>query len=180
MRSEYSGAGDLTRFSLLTQPLTPLWDAVLFDTDEAKKSISVTAQLECSICLEPYNAAEPSRIPRILLCGHSFCTKDLEIIIATNGNCLDCPTCRHVTEVPPVTEHSHGQSSAHSLHVNYALMELLDILQKAEKIDVCDQCEASKSTLFCHCKFSTFLTISYPHKKLSNNDISVRIQSFSS
>ncbi len=40
--------------------------------------------LDCSICLEKYNSKE--KIPRILKCGHTFCTICLKELIRVKNN----------------------------------------------------------------------------------------------
>ena len=39
--------------------------------------------LECAICMEKYNTT--NKIPRILTCGHTFCSSCLEIICERSG-----------------------------------------------------------------------------------------------
>lgn len=40
--------------------------------------------LECNICLEKYDNKE--KLPRILKCGHTFCTKCLKELSKLNNN----------------------------------------------------------------------------------------------
>ena len=47
--------------------------------------------MECVLCTERY------RDPRLLLCGHHFCTVCLEKLVKVGS--LTCPTCRYVTQV---------------------------------------------------------------------------------
>jgi len=49
--------------------------------------------LECSICLESYN--ENEKCPRVLACGHTFCSACLANW--TKDNEVECPTCRRKT-----------------------------------------------------------------------------------
>ena len=55
---------------------------------------------ECSICFEHYN--DQSKCPRLLSCGHSFCSSCLERLL--HGNTIDCPTCRNPGAVPTWVE----------------------------------------------------------------------------
>ena len=48
--------------------------------------------LECAICMEKYNTT--NKIPRILTCGHTFCSSCLEIICERSGiesSGISCP-----------------------------------------------------------------------------------------
>ena len=50
----------------------------------------------CDICMEEYDDNDKSeKCPRILLCGHSFCTTCLKKIKLKNKNII-CPTCREI------------------------------------------------------------------------------------
>ena len=50
----------------------------------------------CDICMEEYDDNDKSeKCPRILLCGHSFCTTCLKKIKLKNKNMI-CPTCREI------------------------------------------------------------------------------------
>ena len=49
---------------------------------------------ECSVCLESLI----NKQPRLLSCGHTFCTPCLQQLSA--GNTV-CPKCRSATRVPP-------------------------------------------------------------------------------
>ena len=49
---------------------------------------------ECNVCLESIINKEP----RLLPCGHSFCTPCLNQV--AQGNTVICPKCRHVTRLP--------------------------------------------------------------------------------
>ena len=68
---------------------------------------------ECSICFEHYN--DESKCPRLLSCGHSFCSSCLERLL--HGNTIDCPTCRNLGTVPTGVE---------GLLKNFALLDLVN------------------------------------------------------
>ena len=68
---------------------------------------------ECSICFEHYN--DESKCPRLLSCGHSFCSSCLERLL--HGNTIDCPTCRNPGAVPTGVE---------GLLKNFALLDLVN------------------------------------------------------
>ena len=49
----------------------------------------------CDICMEEYEDNDKSeKCPRILQCGHTFCTRCLKRIKSKNNNVIICPTCR--------------------------------------------------------------------------------------
>ena len=68
---------------------------------------------ECSICFECYN--DQSKCPRLLSCGHSFCSRCLERLL--RGNTIDCPKCRNPVAVP---------SGVHGLLKNFALLDIVN------------------------------------------------------
>ena len=50
---------------------------------------------ECSVCLESLI----NKQPRLLSCGHTFCTPCLKQL--SGGNTVNCPKCRSPTQLPP-------------------------------------------------------------------------------
>ena len=46
--------------------------------------------INCPICYDTYN--DKDKIPRILLCGHTFC--QVCLMDLRTSNILTCPTCR--------------------------------------------------------------------------------------
>lgn len=53
-------------------------------------------ELECDVCLELFEN------PVLLRCSHTLCTKcATDIIEHGNKRAIECPACRHVTELPP-------------------------------------------------------------------------------
>ena len=68
---------------------------------------------ECSICFGHYN--DQSKCPRLLSCGHSFCSSCLERLL--HGNTIDCPTCRNPGAVPTGVE---------GLLKNFALLDIVN------------------------------------------------------
>ena len=109
----------------------------------AEKALKrITAQLECSICLDTLTDA------KLLPCFHSFCKKCLERLVVKNrdGHTLCCPTCRRTTLLPP-TGVSGLQTDFHA----EGLFEIRDMLSKTkdpQKIQ-CEKCDTSIATGFC-------------------------------
>ena len=68
---------------------------------------------DCSICYEHYN--DQSKCPRLLSCGHSFCSRCLERLL--RGNTINCPKCRNPVAVP---------SGVHGLLKNFALLDIVN------------------------------------------------------
>ena len=49
----------------------------------------------CDICMEEFEDNDKSlKCPRILQCGHTYCTQCLESMKLKNNNIIICPTCR--------------------------------------------------------------------------------------
>ena len=78
---------------------------------------------ECSICLEGYN--DKDKFPRMLGCGHSFCSSCLERLL--DGNTIHCPTCRNPVAVP---------TGVQGLAKNFALLEIVNEASR-EQVVLC-------------------------------------------
>ena len=117
---------------------------------------------ECSICLEGYN--DENKCPRMLSCGHSFCSRCLERLL--RGNTIDCPKCRNPVAVP---------SGVHSLSKNFALLDIVNETapkQQAGKkghsgTHECEACdEKHPATFIClDCKENMCKTAAQFHKR---------------
>ena len=109
----------------------------------AEKALKcITAQLECSICLDTLTDA------KLLPCFHSFCKKCLERLVVQDrdGHTLCCPTCRRTTLLPPT-----GVSGLQTDFRAEGLFEIRDMLSKTkdpQKIQ-CEKCDTSIGTGFC-------------------------------
>merc|ERR1719410_1919127 len=66
--------------------------------------------MDCSVCSEQFSS--PTRIPRVLPCGHSFCS--ICITRLTRDRTIECPNCR----LP---------CSASNVRVNFALRDSLGL-----------------------------------------------------
>ena len=117
---------------------------------------------ECSICFEGYNDEDKS--PRLLSCGHSFCSRCLERLL--RGNTIDCPKCRNPVAVP---------SGVHGLLKNFALLDIVNETapkQHAENTDhtgthQCEACDERHPATFCclDCKENLCKTAAQIHKR---------------
>ena len=88
--------------------------------------------LECSICCERFD--NQTRCPRLLSCGHSFCSNCLEKLF--NEKAINCPTCRNAVSVP---------AGVAGLPKNFALLDILLTMPQKEDGDegspVCEICD---------------------------------------
>ena len=117
---------------------------------------------ECSICFECYN--DENKCPRMLSCGHSFCSCCLERIL--RGNTIDCPKCRNPVVVP---------SRVHGLSKNFALLDIVNETapkQHAENTGhvgshECEACDEKHPANFCclDCKENMCKTAAQFHKR---------------
>ena len=108
-------------------------------TKEALKKLD--AQLECSLCLDNFKE------PKLLPCFHVFCKSPcLEKLVAKDGQSLQCPTCRHIVQLP-----AKGVSGLQSdFHIDH-LFEIRDAFNKAADSTqtICGSCEEGKATGYC-------------------------------
>ena len=86
----------------------------------------------CTICFEPYN--EKKKCPRLLSCGHSFCSNCLETLL--HDKTIDCPTCRNPGAVPTGVE---------ELQKNFALLDIVNGTPKENVVSTglldCEACD---------------------------------------
>ena len=104
----------------------------------------ISAKLECSICLTDYTN------PKLLPCFHVFCKECLEPLVKQDhdGLSLQCPICRHSTELPP-----KGVAGLQSnFHVDH-LFEIRDALKKVRltgsRKTKCEKFNDDEATGFC-------------------------------
>ena len=71
--------------------------------------------LDCSVCFEPFD--DQNICPRILSCGHTFCTGCLERVLPADDK-IPCPTCRVEVNVP--------QAGVAGLPKNFALLNIIN------------------------------------------------------
>ena len=86
--------------------------------------------MSCALCLTPFNLTD--RCPRLLSCGHCYCTTCLSVILSQT-NSVKCPSDSQVTQC---------QSTSH-LPKNFALTALIETLARpqAPAAPLCDACE---------------------------------------
>ena len=117
---------------------------------------------ECSICFEGYNDRE--KCPRMLSCGHSFCSRCLKRLL--RGNTIDCPKCRNPVAVP---------SGVHGLSKNFALLDIVnETVPKQHAGNTghtgtheCEACDEKHPATFCclECKENFCKTAAQFHKR---------------
>ncbi len=56
--------------------------------------------MECNVCLNEWSSH--SCIPRMIPCGHSFCSQCLQLLYKPSTDRLSCPTClkEHLVKDP--------------------------------------------------------------------------------
>ena len=92
--------------------------------------------LECSICCERFD--EEKLCPRLLSCGHSFCSSCLEKLFLEYA--INCPTCRGAVSVP---------AGITGLPKNFALLDVLQATPQTPAdgngdLRVCEVCDDEK------------------------------------
>ena len=108
--------------------------------EEALKKI--TAQLECSICLDTYTN------PKLLPCFHTFCKKCLERLVVKDrdGHTLCCPNCRRTTLLP-LAGVSGLQTAFHINHL-FEIHAALTKVKEPQKTQ-CEKCKKFTATGYC-------------------------------
>ena len=129
---------------------------------------------ECPICREFYDHQD--LCPRLLICGHTFCTSCLEKLVKNNS--ISCPDCRKKTSVP---------TGVAGLTKNYALLKIGNTTpQDVEGLHNCEECETKHpATSWCldcdydMCKtaarFHTRNKASRDHKVVSLEQLAVSV-----
>ena len=102
---------------------------------------STGAFFECSICTLEYGLAQ-DRIPRVLNCGHTFCTSCLQQCLRMDT--ITCPFCKKWTRI------SFGDMSR--IPVNFGILDMLrpNVESTEKPLDnVCEACEENIATIVC-------------------------------
>ena len=78
---------------------------------------------ECPLCCEIYD--DQNFLPRLLSCGHTFCSSCLETLLKNNS--ISCPECRTTASVPV---------GVVGLTKNYALLRIGTITPMKQKVSI--------------------------------------------
>uniref|UniRef100_A0A7S4I9C6 RING-type domain-containing protein n=1 Tax=Vannella robusta TaxID=1487602 RepID=A0A7S4I9C6_9EUKA len=79
-------------------------------------------EVRCPLCLDFL------KIPRVLTCQHSFCTECLVQLYNSSGNnarSIQCPVCRHTTDIT-----NNGDNPIASLSINHLLQNIVTTLSE--------------------------------------------------
>ncbi len=96
------------------------------------------------MCAEEYSE-EFDRTPRVLRCGHTYCTKCLSRIVM--GRSLKCPICSQIHQLP--------KSSILELSPNYAVLQLTKTDEEGmqriirKTMPLCEYCGKVEATMIC-------------------------------
>ena len=101
--------------------------------------------LECPICVERFTTDGLFQ-PKILKCGHTFCTNCISKLYKVQMNLIKCPICFDITTV--------GTLGFYALPVNRTLIDLLfnmNLQQSLEStpVDVCCYCNKQPAEKIC-------------------------------
>ena len=100
--------------------------------------------MKCEICYDNYNAVIAEKKPRMLECGHSYCTKCIDNLIRNNPRCAKCRSMINV-------------NSSNNLPINYAIIDFLDARESSSPSEAnegsdeisCSKHENKNSKYFC-------------------------------
>ena len=96
--------------------------------------------LECIICTLEYGMAA-GRIPRVLNCGHTFCTECLQQCMRIDT--IPCPFCSQQTRVI---------GDIRRVPMNFSILEMLQPMHTQHQqrpVDLCEACEEIEATIIC-------------------------------
>ena len=79
---------------------------------------------DCAICMEKYNGK--NKTPRILTCGHTFCTQCLEKIAKRDNrnNGINCPLDKTL---------GHPNKNIKEIPINRLIIDFIDIDSKKKR-----------------------------------------------
>ena len=100
------------------------------------RGVMASEGLDCPICCERFD--EEKLCPRLLSCGHSFCSNCLEKLFKEYA--ISCPTCRCVASV---------QAGVTGLPKNFALLDVLQAIPLTTAdgnadLRLCEVCDDEK------------------------------------
>ena len=96
--------------------------------------------LECLVCCDIYD--DQNLCPRMLSCGHSFCTSCLQRLLTVDEK-IPCPTCRVEVNV--------SQDGVAGLPKNFALLSIFDVKpqqEEGESLFDCEVCDDKHPAIF--------------------------------
>ena len=99
---------------------------------------------ECRVCSEPFD--DQNICPRVLSCGHSYCTGCLERLTIEDDK-MSCPTCRVEVNLPP--------AGVAGLPKNFDLLSIINTnvtphYEEGERLYTCEACsDEHPATSFC-------------------------------
>ena len=99
---------------------------------------------DCKICYNSYNSKE--RKPKMLFCGHTFCSICIQAILEGRVYETICPTCRR-----------RISCSFSQLPINYSLLDLVNCIEDDEENDSDDsivECTKHSQSIEAWCKRS--------------------------
>ena len=112
-----------------------------------QKAMQIESNLECPICTNRFTADGRFQ-PKILKCGHTFCTNCIWEISKTEINEIKCSYCSRITHI--------GVLGAFALPVNVTLIDLLceinlldNLKSGAATVDLCKVCENNPAVKIC-------------------------------
>lgn len=136
---------------------TKLSGDVFHRNQDSKRKHAGSNLLECKVCNDTF-CLQGAKVPRLLLCGHSFCHECLTKL-GQHEDFLRCPFDRQVTPL--------ADSGVWGLKKNFALLELLERLEANSESGLeertsrqkkshsrmsgmpCDEDENHEATVFC-------------------------------
>ena len=93
--------------------------------------------LECNVCSDMFSGSN-NKQPRVLCCGHTFCSKCLSHLVSHNT--IECPACRKITALP--------NNLLSGLPINYALVDASDNLPGQTAL-LCQACNLREAIMYC-------------------------------
>jgi hypothetical protein len=89
--------------------------------------------MECTICFDGFDVSQIFKTPRILPCGHTFCTECLARLVQADSS-LKCPNCNSKIQ----------NINLEAIPRNFNFMEILERRQKPfeEEHPLCQTCES--------------------------------------
>lgn len=117
--------------------------------------------MKCKICEEKFDTLY--RIPRNLICGHTFCEQCLKIY--TKNEEINCPKCMKI-------------SQSQNLPICYAIYEMLEYDNNHKKNDICFYHSLEKTQFFCKEDNLNICLLCYLNDHRDHSVVSVKENNF--